>query len=792
MTQLPAALAALSAYAQFIIYKSVPSVTRPGKTDKLPCDHTTGILKSAHDPSIWTNAATAMEAAAKLGEPYGVGFVFTEQDPFFFVDIDNCLIAGQWSPIALQLCQALAGAAVEVSQSGKGLHIFGVGRPPAHGCRNDALGLEFYHSGRFVALTGAGAVGNCASDMSAVLPALVAQYFPPDASQGNDAEWTNEPDAEWRGPADDVDLIRRAMQSRSVNSAFGNRASFADLWLANEQVLARAYPDPVRTYNASAADAALAQHLAFWTGRNAERIHSLMNQSKLAREKWDREDYLPRTILGAVARQTEVLQDKPVEIPTQAMAVQQSGAPVATVIVGSRIANGEEQIKLFGGAVYVSDIHRALVPGGALLKPEQFRVRFGGWKFHLDQGNEKMSRDAWEVFTQSELIAFPRVDGTCFRPDLEPASVIEQDGQSFVNTYIKVDVPRKVGDAKPFLDHLAKVLPDARDREILLSYMAACVQHKGVKFQWAPLLQGVEGNGKTLFSRCVSEAIGQRYSHFPPASELAEKFNSWLFDSIFIGVEDIYVPNARQEVFEILKPMITSDYLAKRAMQADQVMRKVVANFMFNSNHRDALKKTKNDRRVCVLFCAQQQAEHLKRDGMVGDYFTGLYKWLRAGGYAIVSEYLHTYAIPAEFNPAGDCQRAPETTSTEEAIRASTGGVEQEIEEAIEQGLPGFCGGYISSAWLEKLLERLGLARRIYYSKRKEMLEQMGYRYHPALRDGRVNNMVLPDGTKSRLFVHDAAIARQIAGAAEVAKDYERANKGQTNPMPFSANYNRG
>ncbi|WP_236470083.1 primase-helicase family protein, partial [Escherichia coli] len=135
------------------------------------------------------------------------------------------------------------------------------------------------------------------------------------------------------------------------------------------------------------------------------------------------------------------------------------------------------------------------------------------------------------------------------------------------NAYVPVTVASVPGDVTPFLTHLAKLLPVERDRDILLSYMAACVQYKGVKFKWAPLLQGVEGNGKTLFTLCVMEAVGSRYSHMPPAQEIGEKFNAWLFDKIFIGVEDIYVPEQKLELIETLKPMITGEYLAKRAMQ---------------------------------------------------------------------------------------------------------------------------------------------------------------------------------------------------------------------------------
>ena len=792
MRELPAALAPMGAYRQFIVYVAQPSRTRPGKTDKFPCDFRSGRVVSAHDPAFWTDAATAIAAAAQWGAPYGVGFVFTEADPFWFLDIDGCLQAdGQWSPLAVAMCQAFTGAAVEVSQSGQGLHIFGTGRPPAHGCKNEPLHLELYHTGRFVALTGVGAIGNAAADFSHVLPSLVAQYFPPDPVQSLEQGWTEGPCAEWRGPADDEELIRRALRSQSTAAAFGGRASFADLWTGNLEALQRCYPDPVRAYDASSADAALAQHLAFWTGRNCERIRQLMERSALARDKWEREDYLPRTILGAVGRQFEVLTDKEPEpvagaLPTAADATGE--APRPSLVQGSTFLTVDDQLNIFKGCVYIRDIHRVLVPGGVLLKPDQFRVNFGGYTFPMDHANEKTTRDPWEAFTQSQAFRAPRADAPCFRPELPAGALISKGGQVFANTYWPVEVPRKVGDATPFLDHLRRVLPDERDRFILLCYMAACVQHKGVKFQWAPLLQGVEGNGKTLFTRCVAEAVGRRYVHWPKASKLSKEFNAWMLGKLFYGVEDIYVPDQKREIIEELKPMITGgDGLEIEGKGVDQISADVCGNFMFNSNHKDAVRKTQNDRRFCVLFSAQQQAADLARDGMDGDYFPRLYDWLRADGYAIVSELLHTYPIPDDYNPATGCQRAPVTTSTAAAIAASTGGVEQEVHEAIAQGLPGFCGGWVSSIQLDRLLERLNVARRVTHSKRKEMLQEMGYIYHPTLPDGRVNNLVLPDGGKPRLFILKTCQAASIQGAAEAAKAYEQANNHGRVPFPLAA-----
>lgn len=784
------------AYRQFVTYRVLPSSTRLGKTDKIPVD-ASGRFVSAHEPQYWTDAATAQAQALALGADYGIGFVFTENDPYWFLDIDDCLIEEdgkppRWSPLALALIAMFPGAYVEISPSGRGLHIYGTGKPPAHGCKNVSLGLEFYHAGRFGTVTGMGAQGSTEIDFTASLPLLVDNYFPlsGEMTPEDDGDWTLTPVEGWSGPTDDDELIRRAMNSQSAASAFSNKASFADLWLANEPALCLAWPDPLRGYDASHADAALAQHLAFWTGKNCERISTLMYRSKLVRDKWiDRADYyIPRTILRAVARQMDVLADR-------------KPAPVAAVAPGASVTippppvtstdgfmGCEAQLQHFGGCVYIRGMHRAFMPGGILLKPEQFKVQYGGFQFNMDMRNDKLSKDAWEAWTTNQAYRPVTVDGVCFKPNLESGAIVHVSGQSFVNTYFPIMVPRKQGDATPFLQHLERVLPVHRDRTILLSYMAACVQYKGIKFQWAPLLQGVEGNGKTLFTRCVAEAIGRRYVHFPPANEISEKFNSWLFNTVFIGVEDIYVPNQKQEVFEILKPMITSDYLAKRAMQTDQIMAEVVANFIFNSNHKDGLKKTYNDRRICILFCDQQNKDDLQRDGMNGAYFSELYKWLRADGYAIVSEYLSTYAIPAEFNPAGECQKAPVTSTTQLAIEASAGNLEQEIEEAVAQGLQGFCGGWVSTIFLERLLEKLGLQHKVKRNQRREILEQMGYRYHPALADGRVNNIVMPDGGKPRLFIHKSSLALQISDAAAAAHNYQTANAARAAvQMPFTA-----
>ena len=800
MLTLPVALEPLRAYRQFVAYVVVPSKTRPGKSDKFPISCATWCVDNAHNPAAWGTFEQASAVAQALGAGHGVGFVLTEHDPFWFLDIDSALANGQWSPLATQLVQQLDGAAVEVSTSGKGLHILGTlpaePLPPFKCVGKPGLGLEFYTSGRFVALCGTGARGSV-SHAPAGLAQVLAQVLDVRADSGQTAEWTAAPVPEWSGPADDAELIERACRSRSAGAEFGGHASFSDLWTGNVAALATSWPDSsggAKPYDASRADASLAQHLAFWTGNDCERMSRLMRQSALARDKWDRDDYFQATVLGACARQATWCGARPADPDPQMAEPVVPTAPSSLrdgpeERVGYQFLGLEQQRGYFAGCVYVRRPHGILTPTSGLMKPDQFKAQYSGYMFALDSRNFKITRNAWEAFVDNQGLRWPRADDMVFRPDLAPGALVESGGDIYANCWRPVDVPRVAGDPSRFLRHVELLLPVARDREILLDYMAAIVQHLGVKFQWAPLLQGVQGNGKTLLSRVVAYAVGDKYSFFPKAREIADKFNDWLYGTVFIGVEDIYVPESSQEVLEELKPMITGDRQQIQGKGEKKITANVCCNFILNSNHKNALKKTRDDRRFAVFYTAQQSASDLKRDGMDGDYFPDLYDWLKGAGryhgqpagYAIVAEYLATRPIAAENNPAGAAHRAPVTSSTEEAITQSLGSVEQEILEAIDAGRPGFAGGWVSSTALARLLDELRAARFIPPNKRRELMETLGYTRHPALPDGRLPLIAAPDMARPRLYIRDGHIHSNLETAQAIAEAYSAAQQQATN-----------
>ena len=775
MDILPTAFNSLKNYHQFIVYSIIDNSNVAGKKIKKPCCYKTGNVWDAHDKNIWTDFDSASAAAKRLGASYGVGFVFTESDPFFLLDIDSCYDpSAGWSDLSKTLLQKLAGAAVEVSASGKGLHVIGSCKPFEHGCRNDKLGLEFYTSKRFVALTGIHAVGDVSIDCTEALKEICSTYFQsaPKTSTGQDW-WSTEALPEYTGPEDDEELIKMALSSKSNKAKFGHgdSATFEDLWENNEEVLAKFYPadsNSSEPYNRSSVDAALAQHLAFWTGCNAERMLNLMRQSKLARDKWDREDYLPRTIRNARGKNTNIYSKQHVNKP------EAKGQIIGTS--GSGFLTLQEQLEHYQGCVYVCHENMILVPGGYLLDRERFNVMYGGYMFMTDAANAKTTNKAWDAFTMSTGMRFPRVNSCTFRPDMEPGAVFKKDGELVVNTYWPYHCIRQKGDISPFLDHIEKLFPNKRDQDIVINYLAALVQYLGVKFKWCIVLQGTQGNGKTFFSRIIAYVIGDRYTQFPRSDEIASRFNDWADGSLFVSIEDAYYPDSRAEIMETLKPMLDLERQMIEGKGKKKVMRDICCNYIINTNHKDALRKSKDDRRFSIFYTAQQSVEDLARDGMLGDYCPNLYNWAKNGGYAAIAEFLLTYPIKDEFNPL-KCSRAPITSTTDAAIQHGWGRIEHEIIEAVESERVGFKGGWISSTALDALLKEVGGDKRVGRNKRRELLQSLGYDWHPHLKEGRTPTPMPGENTKPRLYIELEHADRSITDPKLIANAYKDAQK---------------
>ena len=782
--QLPSAIQALAQYRAFIVYRVEP--TAAGKTTKIPVDPATRYPCDAHDPKNWLLPVEALAHAQRLGPEYGLGFVIIKGHGFFCIDLDHCLIDGQWHPAAGEICARFAGAAIEVSRSQDGLHILARhdGTIPAHKTRSSVLGfnMEVYSQERFIALTGCQMSGDINVNHTAALIKLLNEMFVSSGVAIGSATWTSEPSPKWKGPTDDALLIERMLAARpSAGSIFGSKASFADLWLRKVDVLSVAFPANGITsdFDQSSADQALANHLAWWCGGNCQRVYDLMWKSQLAREKWRREDYMRATIMKACNGMTEFYSG-PADVRVAPVApITERPPPLTTSLQLGSILFIDEQIELFKGCTYIEDVNRVLTADGYMLDSSQFNARFGGYKFVAEPDGSKLTKTPWEAFVMSMMHPFPKVRGTGFYPLQEPNSIIRIEGQDLINSWRALDIRRVEGDVSRFINHLRTICCTELDVEIILNYMRFIVQYPGRKSRWAIFLQGVEGNGKSLLSNVLEYCVGQRYTHWAKVTEIDSRFKAAYYGKLLICIEDAFQVNNRAAVFEALKPMITGTRLEIESKGLDKVTREVCYNFMINSNHKDGIRKTANDRRIAPIFCRQQDERDLRRDGLTDAHFVSWVKWAEEIGYANIAHYLATSEIKAEFNPLY-VVRAPETSCTREAIMAGLGGIEQEILEAAAANEPGFAGGWISSFHLKGLLQRIGKSNMLPPRKRVELLESIGYEWHPYLVGGQLSKAI-PVENKPQLFILRDHLARNLTDPNLIAKAYLDAQQQKSN-----------
>jgi hypothetical protein len=95
--------------------------------------------------------------------------------------------------------------------------------------------------------------------------------------------------------------------------------------------------------------------------------------------------------------------------------------------------------------------------------------------------------------------------------------------------------------------------------------------------------------------------------------------------------------------------------------------------------------------------------------------------------------------------------RAPNTSSTTEALTASLGVAEQLVLEAIEDERPGFCGGFISTQAAGAILKEGN--RRLSPQKVVEILKNLSFVRHPALEEA--NGRLRVNGQLLRIYVRN-------------------------------------
>lgn len=278
----------LRALPQWVVWRLVQRDGEAKPTKPLYSPRT-GLLARTHDQEgktypnkpedTWATFPEALEYGRKT-KAGGIGFVFTETDPYCGIDIDGCVSRGRPNDEACSVI-GLLKSYTEFSPSGNGIHVIVRGKLPAGGRRKGAV--ELYDRARYFTFT-----GNLLDGMPAQI-----EYRQKELEELHRSVFGNEPKyatVQARPMPNDYDLLDKA-RGGSSGGKFRLLYDYGD----------------VSAYDGddSRADLALCNMIAFWAGPDEARIDRLFRGSALYRKKWDRADYSRHTIGKALANRTE-------------------------------------------------------------------------------------------------------------------------------------------------------------------------------------------------------------------------------------------------------------------------------------------------------------------------------------------------------------------------------------------------------------------------------------------------------------------------------------------------------
>lgn len=141
---------------QFVLWKSVG---RDGKPTKMPVQPD-GSPAATNDQTTWSSFNEVVAAYEANPRKFaGIGFVFSEHDPYTGIDLDGCLDGGEIAEWAKPWLTDLAGGYAEVSPSGTGVKVWVKAKLDGGGKRRKVgddkhTAIEVYDRLRFFCLTG--------------------------------------------------------------------------------------------------------------------------------------------------------------------------------------------------------------------------------------------------------------------------------------------------------------------------------------------------------------------------------------------------------------------------------------------------------------------------------------------------------------------------------------------------------------------------------------------------------------------------------------------------------------
>ena len=317
------------------------------------------------------------------------------------------------------------------------------------------------------------------------------------------------------------------------------------------------------------------------------------------------------------------------------------------------------------------------------IKREAFDSKYGREVevIFADMAASKLVLNEYQIDTVVDTMFWPGA-GLTFESDgkrmlnsyrdsgTKPCDVMDADGQSVVDL---------------FMAHVRFTLGDVDEQRLLIDFLAWVVQNPGHKINWALLLQGAQGVGKSYFGVVMMLVLGEMARNIEP-SALSGRFTAWAHGATLVIVEEIrVVSESRYEIIDRLKPFIANATVPIEEKGRDHRTVPNFTSYLMFTNHKDALPLEQGDRRYAPLFSRVQTEEQLFSElggvSGAGDYFTHLFDESNRRPDAL-SKFLHDWQINPTFNAKG---RAPHTRAREAMVSLAVSPERSMVEEAIDK-----------------------------------------------------------------------------------------------------------
>lgn len=289
----------------------------------------------------------------------------------------------------------------------------------------------------------------------------------------------------------------------------------------------------------------------------------------------------------------------------------------------------------------------------------------------------------------------PIVQGRRYEPGRDP--IFHKADGVFANTYPEHEVPpipekllpRDKRNIKRVQQHLAHLLEREEEQRMFLDWLSWVAQNPGQHVNYAILLQGVEGDGKSFWGHLMKEVMGVSNVRMVNAQILESDFTDWAVGQCLTCIEEVRLikPNNKYEVLNRIKPFITNDVIEVHPKGKAPYNALNTTSYLLFSNYKDALPIDDDSRRYLILFSRWQSKEKLDRFKADNpDYYERLYKAIEESAPAL-RKWLIEHEQSEDFNPKGD---APVTPARAFMIRQSQPEFIQNLNDLIDDEVSPF------------------------------------------------------------------------------------------------------